>query len=165
MNVIPGGTAELILKHTFVGLEESATEEQLNQISSRYNLDDPLYIQFFRWLKSAVSGEGIGVSYVYKKPVLYLLALRLPATIELAGASMAIAVLVGISLGIYSALRENKVFDQILDSSPFNYHIFFKTETDSCSRIWRSGKPVTPCSSFIPAFYGCDYESHPDKHA
>lgn len=114
MNVIPGGTAELILKHTFVGLEESATAEQISQISSRYDLDDPLYIQFFRWVKAAVSGEGIGVSYVYKKPVLYLLALRLPATIELAGASMAIAILVGISLGIYSALRENQISDQIL---------------------------------------------------
>lgn len=32
MNVIPGGTAELVLKHTFVGLEESVTDEQLNQI-------------------------------------------------------------------------------------------------------------------------------------
>lgn len=114
MNVIPGGTAELILKHTFVGLEESATEEQLNQISSRYNLDDPLYIQFFRWVKAAVTGEGIGTSYVFRKPVLYLLALRLPATIQLAGASMAIAVLAGVSLGIYSALRENRISDHIL---------------------------------------------------
>jgi peptide/nickel transport system permease protein len=114
MNAIPGGTAELILKHTFVGLEESATEEQLNQISSRYNLDDPLYIQFFRWVKAAVTGEGIGTSYVFRKPVLYLLALRLPATIQLAGASMAIAVLAGVSLGIYSALRENRISDHIL---------------------------------------------------
>ncbi|HII00557.1 TPA: ABC transporter permease [Methanosarcinaceae archaeon] len=114
MNVIPGGTAELILKHTFVGLEESATEEQLNQISSRYNLDDPLYLQFFRWVKAAIAGEGIGTSYVFRKPVLYLLALRLPATIQLAGASMAIAVLAGVSLGIYSALRENRISDHIL---------------------------------------------------
>ena len=44
MNVIPGGTAELILKHTLIGLEESVTEEQLIQFSSRYNLDDPLYL-------------------------------------------------------------------------------------------------------------------------
>jgi len=114
MNAIPGGTAELILKHTFVGLEESVTEEQLNQISSRYNLNDPLYIQFFRWVKSAASGEGIGTSYVFKKPVLYLLVLRLPATIQLAGASMAIAAVAGVSLGIYSALRENRISDHIL---------------------------------------------------
>ncbi len=62
-----GGTAELILKHTLVGLEESATEEQLSQISNRYNLDDPLYLQFFRWVKEALlRGGDIGTSYVYK---------------------------------------------------------------------------------------------------
>ena len=114
MNVIPGGTAELIIKHTFVGLEESVTEEQLNQISSKYNLDDPLYLQFFRWVKDAVLRGDIGTSYVFKKPVLYLLALRLPATIQLAGAGMALAVIVGVSLGIYSALQENRISDHIL---------------------------------------------------
>lgn len=114
MNVIPGGTAELILKHTLVGLEESVTEEQLNQISGRYDLDDPLYLQFFRWIKEAIVTGDIGTSYVFKKPVLYLLALRLPATIQLAGASMILAVVVGVSLGIYSALKENRISDHIL---------------------------------------------------
>lgn len=114
MNVIPGGTAELILKHTFVGLEESVTEEQLSQISSRYNLDDPLYMQFFRWIKEAFVTGDIGTSYVFKKPVLYLLALRLPATIQLAGTSMALAAVAGVSLGIYSALQENRTSDHIL---------------------------------------------------
>ncbi|MCO5384144.1 MAG: ABC transporter permease [Methanosarcina barkeri] len=114
MNVIPGGTAELILKHTFVGLEESVTEEQLSQISSRYNLDDPLYLQFFRWIREAFVTGDIGTSYVFKKPVLYLLALRLPATIQLAGTSMALAAVAGVSLGIYSALQENRTSDHIL---------------------------------------------------
>lgn len=114
MNVIPGGTAEIVLKHTFVGLEESVTDEQLNQISDRYDLDDPLYLQFFKWVKEAVLKGDIGTSYVFKKPVLYLLALRLPATIQLAVVSMLIAILAGVSLGIYSALRENKISDHIL---------------------------------------------------
>jgi peptide/nickel transport system permease protein len=114
MNVIPGGTAKLVLKHTFVGLEESVTDEQLNQISDKYDLDAPLYLQFFRWIKEAVLRGDIGTSYVFKKPVLYLLALRLPATIQLAVMSMLIAILAGVSLGIYSAIRENKISDHIL---------------------------------------------------
>ncbi|PAV11190.1 glutathione ABC transporter permease [Methanosarcina spelaei] len=114
MNVIPGGTAKLVLKHTFVGLEESVTDEQLNQISDKYDLDAPLYLQFFRWIKEAVFRGDIGTSYVFKKPVLYLLALRLPATIQLAVMSMLIAILTGVSLGIYSAIRENKISDHIL---------------------------------------------------
>ncbi len=114
MNVIPGGTAELIMKHTFVGLEESVTDEQLSQISSRYNLDDPLYLQFLRWIREALITRDIGTSYVFKKPVFYLLALRLPATIQLAGVSMAIATLAGVTLGTYSALQENRISDHIL---------------------------------------------------
>lgn len=114
MNVIPGGTSELILKHTFIGLEESATEEQLAQISDRYNLNAPLYIQFIEWIKSGFLEGDLGTSFVYHKPVLHLLMLRLPATIILALSSMTIAVVGGVSLGIYAALRENRFADHLL---------------------------------------------------
>ncbi|MGB9927291.1 MAG: ABC transporter permease [Methanosarcina sp.] len=114
MNAIPGGTAELIIKHTVVGIEESVSKEQLEQISNRYNLNDPLYLQFYEWVKNAITKGDIGTSYVFKKPVLYLLFLRLPATLELAGVSIVFATIAGISLGIYSALRENKFSDHIL---------------------------------------------------
>ncbi|WP_445475004.1 ABC transporter permease [Methanococcoides methylutens] len=114
MNVIPGGTSELILKHTFIGLEESATEEQLAQISDRYNLNAPLYIQFIEWIKGGFLEGDLGTSFVYHKPVLHLLMLRLPATIILALSSMTIAVIGGVSLGIYAALRENRFADHLL---------------------------------------------------
>lgn len=114
MNVIPGGTPQLILKHTFVGLEESVTDEELSMISQRYNLDDPLYLQFFRWMQTGLLQGDLGTSYVYNRPVLYLLELRFPATILLAMTSMSIAVLCGVSLGIYSALKENRFTDHLL---------------------------------------------------
>ena len=66
MNIIPGGTAELILKHTILEMEEIPTDEQIAEISSRYNLHDPLYIQFGRWLSSALEGD-LGSSYIQKK--------------------------------------------------------------------------------------------------
>jgi peptide/nickel transport system permease protein len=114
MNVIPGGTSEMILKHTFIGLEESATQEQMMQVSERYNLNDPLYIQFIDWLKRGIFEADLGMSFVYHKPVLDLLLLRLPATIILALSSMSIAVVGGVSLGIYAALKENKTADHLL---------------------------------------------------
>jgi peptide/nickel transport system permease protein len=114
INIIPGGTAELILKHTFVGLEESATDEQIAEISDRYNLNDPLYMQFFGWISNCILNRDIGTSYVYHKPVLYLLKLRLPATILLAFSSMVIAVIVGIPLGIYTAVKKNQFADHLL---------------------------------------------------
>lgn len=113
MNIIPGGTAELILKHTVLELEEIPTDEQIAEISSRYNLHDPLYIQFGNWLAGALQGD-LGSSYIQKKPVSYLLLLRLPATIQLAFAAMSIAVLIGVPLGIFCAIRENKFADYIL---------------------------------------------------
>ena len=113
MNIIPGGTAELILKHTVLELEEIPTDEQIAEISSRYNLHDPLYIQFGNWLAGALQGD-LGSSYIQKKPVSYLLLLRLPATIQLTFAAMSIAVLIGVPLGIFCAIRENKFTDYIL---------------------------------------------------
>lgn len=113
MNIIPGGTAELILKHTVLELEEIPTDEQIAEISSRYNLHDPLYVQFGRWLADALQGD-LGNSYIQKKPVSYLLLLRLPATILLATAAMSIAILIGIPLGIYCAIRKNRITDYLL---------------------------------------------------
>lgn len=113
MNIIPGGTAELILKHTFLELEEIPTDEQIAEISSRYNLHDPLYIQFSRWMGNALHGD-LGTSYILKRPVTYLILLRLPATMMLALAAMSIAVLIGVPLGVLCALKENKLADYIL---------------------------------------------------
>ncbi|RQW81001.1 MAG: ABC transporter permease [Methanothrix sp.] len=113
MNIIPGGTAELILKHTVLELEEIPTSEQIAEISSQYNLHDPLYIQFGRWLADALHGD-LGSSYILKKPVTYLLLLRLPATIYLALASMTIAIALGVPLGVICAVKENKFTDYLL---------------------------------------------------
>lgn len=113
MNIIPGGTAELILKHTVLEIEEIPTDEQIAEISSRYNLHDPLYIQFGHWLVSALNGD-LGSSYIQKKPVSYLLLLRLPATILLAFSAMSIAIILGVPLGIFCAVKENKLTDYVL---------------------------------------------------
>ena len=114
MSYIPGSTAEMILKYTVTGLEESATQDQLAQISSQYNLNDPLYIQFIHWVGNAVFHGDLGNSFLYHEPVVYLIELHILPTIELAIASICIATIVGIPIGIYAAIRENKVSDTIL---------------------------------------------------
>jgi peptide/nickel transport system permease protein len=113
MNIIPGGTAELILKHTVLEIDDIPTDEQIATVSSQYNLHDPLYVQFGRWLASVLQSD-LGSSYIQKKPVSYLLFLRLPATILLAFTAMAIAILVGVPLGIFCAVRENRFTDYLL---------------------------------------------------
>lgn len=113
MNIIPGGTAELILKHTVLEIDEMPTSEQIAEVSSQYNLHDPLYVQFCRWLASALQGD-LGSSYIQKKPVSYLIMLRLPATLLLAITAMTIAILIGVPLGIYCAIRENRLSDYFI---------------------------------------------------
>jgi peptide/nickel transport system permease protein len=113
MNIIPGGTAELILKHTILEIDDIPTDEQIAIVSSQYNLHDPLYIQFGRWLVSALQGD-LDSSYIQQKPVSYLLFLRLPATILLAFTAMAMAISVGVPLGIFCAVKENRFTDYLL---------------------------------------------------
>lgn len=114
MNFIPGSTAEMVLKYTVVGLEESATPEQIAELSSRYNLNDPLYAQFFNWLGNTLTRGNMGMSYLYHESVTHLIAIHLLPTIELAVASMLIAIVLGLPLGIYAAIRENRLADAIL---------------------------------------------------
>jgi peptide/nickel transport system permease protein len=115
--MIPGETSEIILKYTFLGLEETATEEQMLEFSEKYDLNDPLYIQYLNWVKEGLLHGDIGTSYVYNKSVLHLLKVRLPATIQLATASMLIALVLGVSLGVYSALKQNSLSDHLLRSA------------------------------------------------
>jgi peptide/nickel transport system permease protein len=67
-------------------------------------LNDPFYVQFARFIANAVQGQ-FGISYRLQQPVTQLIMERLPATIELAVASASIALIFGVVLGIYTALR------------------------------------------------------------
>jgi len=67
-------------------------------------LDQPLPIQYLRFLKGALSGD-LGRSFAYSTPAMELILERMPATFELALAAMAFAVALGIPLGLYAGLR------------------------------------------------------------
>jgi ABC-type dipeptide/oligopeptide/nickel transport system permease component len=71
-------------------------------------LNDPLLVQFARFVQNAVHGE-FGISYRLAQPVLNLIIERLPATIELALTSALIALIGGLTLGVYTALRRNNI--------------------------------------------------------
>src|SRR5690554_7969924 len=70
----------------------------------RHGLDRPLVIQYFSWLGSALQGD-LGVSFRSGQPVTGLVLERLPATLTLAGAALAVALVVGVPLGVVSAVR------------------------------------------------------------
>ena len=89
---------------------EHASEDLRIAIRERYGLDDPVYIQYGRFVSQLFQGE-LGTSIMTKSPVMNELKQFMPATIELALAAMTIAVVVGIPLGVIAAYRHNSFVD------------------------------------------------------
>ena len=94
---IPGDPVEVMLGETAA----SADREVLRQ---NLGLDEPLPIQFFQYVAKVAQGD-LGVSIHSKKPIVDLLAERLPATMKLAALALIIAISIGVPLGIVAALK------------------------------------------------------------
>lgn len=85
---------------------------ELQAVKERFNLDKPLPQRYAIWLWGAVHGD-LGLSFSSGESVTEELVRRFPATLQLAGAATAIAVLLAIPIGIVAALRRNTVIDHI----------------------------------------------------
>ncbi len=85
---------------------ENATEEQLEEIREELGLNDPLLVRYLKYMGGMLRGD-LGVSYVTKQDVFKTFAERLPATLKLACSSVLVATLVGLPLGIYTAIHQN----------------------------------------------------------
>ena len=85
---------------------QDATREQRIEIRQQLGLDDPILTQYTRLLGNMLQGD-FGLSFRIKRPVDELILERLPATLELVFVSAIIALLVGITLGIYTGIRRN----------------------------------------------------------
>ncbi len=76
-------------------------------------LDKPLYQQFWIYLQSAFSGD-LGVSVLTKKPITEDIARVFPATLELATAGIILGTLTGVPLGVWGAVRQGRLADQVI---------------------------------------------------
>jgi ABC-type dipeptide/oligopeptide/nickel transport system permease component len=85
-------------------LSQDAKQVDYDAARERLGLDQPFYVQFYYFVANALQGN-FGISYRLQQPVSQLILERLPATIELAFASATIALVFGVLLGIYTALR------------------------------------------------------------
>ncbi len=92
---------------------QNATTEDRQRLRAELGLDQPFYVQFARFAGNAAQGD-FGLSLRQARPVSVLLKERLPATLELAVAAALLAVLVGIPLGVYTALRRTSWLSHVL---------------------------------------------------
>jgi peptide/nickel transport system permease protein len=93
-------------------LPPDATAEDIAKFRHDMGFDDPVAVQYVRFLKGAVRGD-FGQSIRHGEPAMGLVVERLPATFELAGAGLVIALALAIPAGIVSAVRRNTSIDYI----------------------------------------------------
>ncbi len=103
LHIAPGDPARLLAG-------EDARPEDVAIVRANYGLDQPLYIQYGVWLGNVLRGD-FGRSIVTRRPVLDEVKARLPSTIELAFASLLIAIVAGMVAGVISATRQYSLLD------------------------------------------------------
>ncbi|CAN5624105.1 ABC transporter permease [soil metagenome] len=94
------------------------TAETLSRLRARYGLDDPMYLQYLNWLKGTVQGDW-GSSFNTGRPVLTMIAERLPTTLQLTGLSLLVTLLIALPIGIISAVKQYSWFDYLATSFSF----------------------------------------------
>ncbi|HSG76044.1 MAG TPA: ABC transporter permease [Burkholderiales bacterium] len=94
-------------------LGQDATPEDRERITRLLGLDQPFYVQYAKFVGRAVQGE-FGLSLRQVQPVSKLLVERLPATLELSFVAAAFALVAGIAMGVYTALRRHTWLSQLL---------------------------------------------------
>jgi len=82
---------------------ERVTPAEREEIREQLGLNDPFYIQYFRFLKNACKGD-LGLSFFYKKPALEVIVSKAPATLELVIVTSIILIVTSIPLGIYASI-------------------------------------------------------------
>jgi len=106
LSLSPGDPARMIL-----GI--NAKETDVEQFRKELGLDDPILVQYLRYIGKAVTGD-LGKSYSTKQSVAAMIKVRLPATLFLSFGSLLSIMVVAIPLGIALAVKQNSIFDNVM---------------------------------------------------
>ena len=93
---------------------EKLTADQVALLNQKYGLDKPMIVRFFNYLKSMITGD-FGVSYTISKntPISTLLESRLPISLRVGGQAVLLGTIIGLILGVISAIKHNTIWDTI----------------------------------------------------
>ena len=109
LRIMPGDVAALIVTG---GGESGFNEQAYQQVRQELHLDEPIVMQYVRWVFDALGGD-FGNSYWSETSVRDELVTRLPVTLELAIAAPVLGLLLGVPLGVISAVRQNTTVDYL----------------------------------------------------
>ncbi|HBP14971.1 MAG TPA: glutathione ABC transporter permease GsiC [Gammaproteobacteria bacterium] len=110
IRLIPGDVIDLMLAQNDI-----VTGQDRAKIEAALGLDQPVYIQYFRWIGDALSGD-LGSSLWQNVPVTDQLLVSLPITFELGLLALIVALSVSIPIGVYSAMRQDTAGDYVARS-------------------------------------------------
>ena len=106
MALTPGDPVEIMIGDNNVSAEQEA------ELRHDLGLDRPPVERFFVFIRNAVSGD-FGLSFYHRRPVMDVIAERLPATIELSLTALLLALLTSVPLGVIAAVKKNTIFDRL----------------------------------------------------
>ncbi len=104
MHLAPGGPLAVYT------LNPTVTAQDIERVKHQFGLDQPVYVQYVKWAFGLVTGHW-GYSFFGGRPVGSIVLERIPATLELMGSSLALALIVGVASGILAAVRRNTIID------------------------------------------------------
>ena len=90
---------------------ETVSPEQLQSLREQWGLDQPVYIQYLKWLDRVVLHGDLGRSYISPEPVSQRILTRLPNTVLLTVSALLLALTVGVIVGVISALKQYSALD------------------------------------------------------
>lgn len=114
MQMAPGGPENVLLAAEDASLDPAKMEE----LKERWGLNDPIPVQYFRWLKNVVTGD-FGNSYFYRKPVSEVILSALPNTLQLNVVALFLIYAIAIPLGVVSAVKQYSKLDYAVTGLAF----------------------------------------------
>ncbi|TWT15438.1 ABC transporter permease [Reyranella sp. CPCC 100927] len=112
VRLIPGDIIDLMLSSNDI----SAGKKSREQLEMALGLDQPMYLQYFRWIYAILIQGDFGKSLWQNTPVAEQLLVRLPITFELGFLALLVALAVAIPIGVYSAIRQDTAGDYVARS-------------------------------------------------
>ncbi len=105
LNVVPGDPVTVMMR-------EHLKEDLIDRLRQSMHLDDPFFVRYFRYIWDTLHGD-LGVSWKLNRPVTGLIANAFPCTLKLAVASSVFSWIMGIPVGIISAVKKNSLVDHL----------------------------------------------------
>lgn len=108
----PGDYASyVIMRFQNAPMTEEMRQIRIDEVRRRYNLDDPLHLQYVHWIWGIITEGDFGLSFSWDKPISRLLRERMPITLMIGLLALFFQYVVAIPVGVFTALKQNSVAD------------------------------------------------------